>query len=674
MEYRLLECQQKKIKLFHEGCKIVSDHSKQNLDVCKQDVCLTSNKSSLQPDREVQLQISENGVISVQSIGTSSGNNEVVSMKIDDKKPTTDNVLPVEKVKPETIKLIKSLEKSVSMSCNSSLSKDKGNGKVSWINTNNTFTNVKECDNKNNNLYLTSKEETSSEKRSKPSYNVEPADKMAGLAPHQINMPDTSVTIQRVYPGATKDTNYSKAMKHTDKPSTIEHSTNLKVPSEKNSTSKHSNHIRYKTLKSPIKQWNPSIPKSSLIAMKQAQSSSSSKGELEENTPVKAPKFFKMRNVPRFLGNPASGVKPMYQVATSSEVATTTASQASTSQSSKPLNPNSEITVMKIDPKTLNPIPVVRSSKLTLPASTSKLQTSLSISPKKITDNHLNESRTSIRSMSKSISSPIKTSGKVHTSSLPPNPFILPSPHLMYGGFPRPFSPVDSTSSRMPTDSQIFQAMSMLCSPNTAFHPSLPPSISMLFNPHNTHNRSSQNEKLNLKYSPSDFLKSVPMPTPSVQRVPPSCLTAKIPSSTVSQSPSSVKEAISSISSNQGHLHENILINSVSDKVVNHKDKEAHQDKSQSNAANSVNPPANLRNSEDHPEQILVEKKVVPLSNGLLDVPPGVSVEVSVDNTCPVPYASKRDQRNKVPFLGDNTEQANIGEIKTGESDGSSVR
>lgn len=644
---------------------MISDKSKQNLDVCKQDACLPASKSSLQPDREVQLQISENGVISVQSIGTNSGNNEVVSMKLDDNKPKTDNALPVEKVKPETIKLIKSLEKSVSMSCNSSMSKDKGNGKVSWVNTNNTFTNVRESDNKNNNLYLTSKEETNSEQKSKPSYNVEPVDKMQA-ASHQINMPDTSVTIQRVYPGATKDTNYSKVVKRTDKPNTTEHSTNSKIQSEKN-TSKHSNHIRYKTLKSPIKQWNPSIPKSSLIAMKQAQSPSSSKGELEESTPIKAPKFFKMRNVPRFLGNPASGVKPMYQVATSSEVATTTASQASTSQPSKP---SSEITVMKIDPKTLNPIPVVRSSKLPLSAPTSKLQSSFSISPKKNTDNHLNESRTSIRSMTKSIGSPVKTSGKLHTSSLPPNPFILPSPHLMYGGFPRPFSPVDSTTSRMPTDSQIFQAMSMLCSPNTAFHPSLPPSISMLFNPHNTHNRSSQNEKLNLKYSPNDFLKSVPMPTPSVQRVPPSCLTAKIPSSTVSQSPSSVKEAISSISSNQGHLHENILIKSVGDKVVNRKEKEAHQDKSQPNSANSVILPSSLRNSEGHPEQILVEKKLVPLSNGLLDVPPGVSP----DNTCPVPCASKKDQRNKVPLHSDTTEQTNIGEIKTGESDCSSLR
>lgn len=645
---------------------MISDKSKQNLDVCKQDACLPASKSSLQPDREVQLQISENGVISVQSIGTNSGNNEVVSMKLDDNKPKTDNALPVEKVKPETIKLIKSLEKSVSMSCNSSMSKDKGNGKVSWVNTNNTFTNVRESDNKNNNLYLTSKEETNSEQKSKSSYNVEPVDKMSGLASHQINMPDTSVTIQRVYPGATKDTNYSKVVKRTDKPNTTEHSTNSKIQSDKN-TSKHSNHIRYKTLKSPIKQWNPSIPKSSLIAMKQAQSPSSSKGELEESTPIKAPKFFKMRNVPRFLGNPASGVKPMYQVATSSEVATTTASQASTSQPSKP---SSEITVMKIDPKTLNPIPVVRSSKLPLSAPTSKLQSSFSISPKKNTDNHLNESRTSIRSMTKSIGSPVKTSGKLHTSSFPPNPFILPSPHLMYGGFPRPFSPVDSTTSRMPTDSQIFQAMSMLCSPNTAFHPSLPPSISMLFNPHNTHNRSSQNEKLNLKYSPNDFLKSVPMPTPSVQRVPPSCLTAKIPSSTVSQSPSSVKEAIGSISSNQGHLHENILIKSVGDKVVNHKEKEAHQDKSQPNSANSVILPSSLRNSEGHPEQILVEKKLVPLSNGLLDVPPGVSP----DNTCPVPCASKRDQRNKVPLHSDTTEQTNIGEIKTGESDCSSLR
>lgn len=650
---------------------MVSDNSKQSIIVSKPDVCLTNIKSSRQPDREVQLQISENGVISVQRIDANSGKNEVLSMNIDENKPKTECASPVEKVQPETIKLVKSYEKSVSQSLDSSLS-DKGNGKVSWVNTNNAITNMKETDNKNNNLYMASKEETSSLQKNKQSTG-EHEDKMSGLAAQQINVPNTSVTIQRVYPGATKDTNYLKLIKSTGKPNntdltgklnTTDIVTNSKIAPEKN-TPKHSNHV-----KSPIKPWNPSIPRSSLIAMKQAhQSTSSSKGDSEENSPNKAPKFFKMRNVPRFLGNPASGVKPMYQVASNSEVSTT-ASQASTSQSPKP---SSEITVMKIDPKTLNPIPVVRSSKPHFSASTSKQQSSFSVSPKKSTENHLNDSRTSIRNNIKSSSSSMKTSGKLLNTSLPPNPFILPSPHLMYGGFPRPFSPGDSTSSRVPTESQIFQAMSMLCSPGTAFHPSLPPSISMLFNPHNAHNRSSQNEKLNLKYSPSDFLKSVPITTtPSVQRVPPSCLTSKVPSSTVSHSTSSVKEAISSISSNQGNLglHENILLKSISENV-NHKEKEANQDKSQLNSVKCVTSPTSLRNSgEDHAEQRLTEKKSVPLSNGLQDVPPGGSL----DNICPNPYASIKDHRNQVPLQSDNIEGKNISESKGDKSDSSSLR
>jgi hypothetical protein len=59
--------------------------------------------------------------------------------------------------------------------------------------------------------------------------------------------------------------------------------------------------FKYKTLMSPTKPWNPTLDRSTML-MKSEQSN-------------KAPRFFKMRsNVPRYLGNPASGVKPMYTI------------------------------------------------------------------------------------------------------------------------------------------------------------------------------------------------------------------------------------------------------------------------------------------------------------------------------------------------------------------------
>ncbi|XP_049953304.1 uncharacterized protein LOC126469942 [Schistocerca serialis cubense] len=102
--------------------------------------------------------------------------------------------------------------------------------------------------------------------------------------------------------------------------------------------------VGYKTLKTPPKSWNPSLSRLSYLSSKTnslfqersdpikktdsmnatspdvLQSSQCSDKLLKEvggsnNTTVaKPPRFFKMRNMPRFLGNPASGVKRMFQV------------------------------------------------------------------------------------------------------------------------------------------------------------------------------------------------------------------------------------------------------------------------------------------------------------------------------------------------------------------------
>jgi hypothetical protein len=104
--------------------------------------------------------------------------------------------------------------------------------------------------------------------------------------------------------------------------------------------------VGYKTLKTPPKSWNQSITRLSFLSstknhMYMANTSgvscdgrrpgdmaskgfdssggigpsSKSAGCGNSTVPAKPNRFFKMRSMPRYLGNPASGVKPMYQVA-----------------------------------------------------------------------------------------------------------------------------------------------------------------------------------------------------------------------------------------------------------------------------------------------------------------------------------------------------------------------
>ncbi|PSN43935.1 hypothetical protein C0J52_03775 [Blattella germanica] len=112
-------------------------------------------------------------------------------------------------------------------------------------------------------------------------------------------------------------------------------------------SSSSSSPIGYKTLKMPPKSWNQSITRLSFLSSAKNHSymtnasgascdgrrpgeqgnkgSESSAGGVGQSNkaitssanavPTKPNRFFKMRNMPRYLGNPASGVKPMYQVA-----------------------------------------------------------------------------------------------------------------------------------------------------------------------------------------------------------------------------------------------------------------------------------------------------------------------------------------------------------------------
>nr|CAI5818142.1 unnamed protein product [Callosobruchus analis] len=110
-----------------------------------------------------------------------------------------------------------------------------------------------------------------------------------------------------------------------------------------NIKSKPSTPIGYKTLRDPPKSWNSQISKANVTKPQP-----DPKVDLKSVRPAK---FFKMRNnMPRYLGNPASGVKPMYQVHVSPD-------KDKTQETVKP--EKSEIkkhSIVKIDPKTLKPI------------------------------------------------------------------------------------------------------------------------------------------------------------------------------------------------------------------------------------------------------------------------------------------------------------------------------
>ncbi|KAG8321535.1 histone H2A-K119 monoubiquitination [Homalodisca vitripennis] len=585
-------------------------------------------------DREVQLQISENGVMSVQSLdfNTSSVNDALVTAEVNKDSVVSDNSLPVKDIQPETMELMKSLEKAVKLDFDASVTTRTTESSTVLPISSNVNNNTEKSTLSENvspsvdcNTKMEEVKDEITEDKNKISISHDKNYNSLESAIPPVKVPNlntnTFVSIQKAYPGIVKEataiSNVSKPVKVKElRADTKEYEATMKRSSEKQEI-RSSNTFKYKHLKSPVKPWSPTISRSSIMAMKQAQLASQEKGEPSGKTQSnKAPKFFKMRNVPRFLGNPASGVKPMYQVLPGSELGSQTP-QTSAAQTPKQ---NNEITVMKIDPKTLNPIPVSSSGKSSKSSPANKLPSSFVCNQQKSAENYLLNCRASIRNpVSKSGHFTTKTSGQIR-SSLTPNPFILPSPHsphMMYSGFPRPFPPLDSPGSRLPTDNQIFRAMSMLCSPSGAFHPSLPPSISMLLNPHHPHHRSTQNDKLNLKYTPSDFHKTTPPPppiTPSVQRIPPSGPASKHPSPG-SHSTSGLEDSNGMITNSQEHLQKKHMKSHIVSK-----ESEGHNSSisgSDDKKNNTVTSPSKCLD----PLQRHLSKSSVPLSNGLSIVP-----------------------------------------------------
>lgn len=636
-----------------------------------------SEQPAKQPDREVQLQISENGVMSVQSVALDSAvdSESFIAPKPpeEDKPVEPEKLPPASDAKPETVEPKKQLDQPKTFELEDSLSKDAKNNNIIPENKNSSLNvnliQTKTAEKRLCELYSNFAAEKPNESKNNPINNTV---SVSSTSSQPQNIPrmhfSNSLTIQKVYPGAVKDsTTSSKIFKSREvKPEVNRRDYGSKSSAEKpDSVKPKQSNCRYKTLQEPIKQWNPSIGRDTVMAMKQAQLAEQER--IEGRPPAKAPKFFKMRNVPRFLGNPASGVKPMYQAAFNSD-ATSSSPSTQTSTSQHTSKPNSEVTVMKIDPKTLNPIQVAlpqKVSKLNQPAKVPSPFVPVSTSQKP--QSPVPSGRTSIRNpvpVTKSSIMCMKPTSQNHSApSLTPNPFLLPSPHLMYSGFPRPFSPVDSTANRIPTDSQILQAMSMLCPPSAAFHPSLPPSISMLFNPHNPHNRTI-NEKMNLKYPPpTDFHKPLASTTPSIQRIPPSVSNSKhSPASSQPQFPagstsvSSPTKSDSPRSSSKTNPSETqIKTKELQPAARTHEDLKSHP--------NSTMPSKSTESNR------LVGKDPLPLSNGFSE-PPDKS---HVERPDHLPKISKAEAGRLSSLTRNSNEGTFIEEKKAGQSDKSSV-
>ncbi|KAF5281372.1 hypothetical protein FQA39_LY17814 [Lamprigera yunnana] len=194
--------------------------------------------------------------------------------------------------------------------------------------------------------------------------------------------------------------------------------------------------IGYKTLRDPPKTWNPQVSRASLLKSPDPKYSNDLKN-------VRPAKFFKMRNnIPRYLGNPASGVKPLYQVHNSPEKDKITET---------PKLEKTEIkkhSIVKIDPKTLKPI----SEKAPETSSLSN-QTDLKINTSSVpifNPLKLQSSPKSDRKSPKSPHSPKQKStspsnkrDKLNLNYTPSNPFIpnLTSPTLSPNQFLYPPGP-----------------------------------------------------------------------------------------------------------------------------------------------------------------------------------------------------------------------------------------
>jgi len=273
---------------------------------------------------------------------------------------------------------------------------------------------------------------------------------------------------------------------------------------------KQSQPMGYKTLRDPPKSWNPTLSKNNYVAVKnqakemQNQTQTSSSEGTSKQIASKPAKIFKMRNMPRYLGNPASGVKPMYGVTNDTKEKEPTSTK------------NTTLNMMKIDPKTLSPIVSTVNSPI--------------VSPPPYSPNARNYQNTLYpRDICRNTGSPISPRNSpvnmLSTNPFIPSPTPNTNPRIIYSHFPPPFP--DASGFPNPL---IRSPIGI--PPPSAFHSSLPPSINKLYQ------RSSYIPQTT-GYSPA-----VSTQPPAVQRIPPSTHSSS-PKSPKTSSPSSISSSTS---------------------------------------------------------------------------------------------------------------------------------
>lgn len=301
------------------------------------------------------------------------------------------------------------------------------------------------------------------------------------------------------------------------------------------SLKKQSQPIGYKTLRDPPKSWNPTLSKNNYVAMKnqakemqnQTQTTSASEGTSKQ-IPSKPAKIFK-RNMPRYLGNPASGVKPIYGVTNDAKE-----KEQSTVANTK----NVTLNMMKIDPKTLSPIVSTVNSPIVSPPSP--------YSPNARSYQNTPYPRDGIcRSTGSPISPRNSPVNMLSTNPFIPSPTPNTNPRIIYSHFPPPFP----DASRFPNP---LIRSPIGIPPPSAFHSSLPPAINKLYQ-----RSASYIPQTTGSYSP------VSSQPPAVQRIPPSTHSSS-PKSPKASSPSS----ISCTSFSMGKAESQSPITSVADSVA----------------------------------------------------------------------------------------------------------
>ncbi|KAK2576569.1 hypothetical protein KPH14_005239 [Odynerus spinipes] len=256
----------------------------------------------------------------------------------------------------------------------------------------------------------------------------------------------------------------------------------------------------YKTLRDPPKSWNPTLSKNNYVAVKnQTKEMQSTQSAVSEGTtkhiPSKPAKIFKMRNMPRYLGNPASGVKPMYGITNETKEKEQTSSKGTS------------LNMMKIDPKTLSPIVSTSNFPIVSPPPYSPNARSYQSTP---------FSREICRNTNSPISPRNSPVNMLSTNPFIPSPTPNTNPRLIYSHFPPPFT----DASRFPNP---LIRSPIGIPPPSAFHSSLPPTINKLYQ--------------RTSYIPQTTGYSPVSQPPTVQRIPPSTHSSS-PKSPKTSSPS----------------------------------------------------------------------------------------------------------------------------------------